>query len=113
MNTSETVISLLREIADPGIAKHSLRFFKTGPGEYAEVDKFLGLRVPDQRKIAHKHRNLSLEEVKKLLKSKLHEVRLTGLLILVYQYEKADSMLRYAIEKLPKEERDHYLKGKV
>ncbi|MCC5905227.1 MAG: DNA alkylation repair protein [Balneolaceae bacterium] len=97
MNTSETVISLLREIADPGIAKHSLSFFKAGPGEYAEGDKFLGVRVPDQRKIARKHRKLSLEEVKKLLKSELHEVRLTGLLILVYQYEKADSILQEKI----------------
>ena len=97
MNTSETVISSLREIADQGIAKHSLRFFKAGPGEYAEGDKFIGVRVPDQRKIARKHRNLSLEEIKKLLKSELHEVRLTGVLILVYQYEKADSILQEKI----------------
>ncbi len=89
MNANK-IISSLQEMADPGIAEHSLRFFKAGPGEYAEGDKFLGVRVPAQRKIARKNRNLPLAEVRKLLKSEFHEVRLTGLLILVCQYEKSD-----------------------
>ncbi len=90
MSTSEKVIQALQDLANPEIAEHSFRFFKAGPGEYAEDDKFLGVRVPDQRKIARKNRTLPLSEIQKLLQSDYHEVRLTGLFILVYQYEKAD-----------------------
>ena len=90
MSTSEKVIQVLQDLANPEIAEHSFRFFKAGPGEYAEDDKFLGVRVPDQRKIARKNRTLPLSEIQKLLQSDYHEVRLTGLFILVYQYEKAD-----------------------
>jgi 3-methyladenine DNA glycosylase AlkD len=91
MTRSKEIIGHLQSIADPDIASHSLRFFKAGPGEYAEGDRFLGVRVPAQRKLAKKYRNLSHDEVQKMLESEYHEVRLTGLLILVCQYEKADS----------------------
>lgn len=49
---AEAVIAELEDLKDLEKARHSERFFKTGPGEYAEGDKFLGIRVPDQRKIA-------------------------------------------------------------
>lgn len=65
------------------------RFFRTGPGEYGEGDQFIGVVVPDQRKIANKFWRLPLEDVELLLDSPLHECRLTSLLILVKQYEKA------------------------
>jgi len=65
------------------------RFFKSGPGEYAEGDKFLGVIVPDQRKIAKQYRDLPHNELDKLLNDPYHECRLTGVLILVGQYEKA------------------------
>ena len=90
MTTAQNVIQSLRNIASPEIAEHSFRFFKAGPDEYAEGDKFLGIRVPEQRKIARKNRQLPLSEIHKLLQSEYHEIRLTGLFILVYQYEKAD-----------------------
>jgi 3-methyladenine DNA glycosylase AlkD len=70
------------------------RFFKTQKGEYGEGDQFMGVTVPDQRKIARRYRELDFEEVEKLLASSIHEVRLTGLLILTYRYERADSKLR-------------------
>lgn len=91
MDNSIDIIDALRSIANPEVANHSMRFFKTGKGEYGEGDRFLGIRVPEQRKIARKHRDLPLDEVRTLLESEFHEVRLTGLLILVYQYEKADA----------------------
>ena len=65
------------------------RFFKAGPGEYAEGDRFLGVIVPDQRKIAKQFRDLPRQEINKLLDDPFHECRLTGLLILVGQYEKS------------------------
>lgn len=89
MPTSKDVIKALEEIADPEIAEHSGRFFKSGPGEYGEGDKFLGIRVPKQRAIAKKYKKLPLDEVSELLQSDFHEVRLTAIFILVYKYEKA------------------------
>ena len=83
------VIDQLQELSDPEIARHSQRFFKTGKGEYGEGDKFLGVRVPKQRAIAKRFKNLPLPETKILLESVYHEIRLTGLLILVYYYKKA------------------------
>lgn len=79
----------LRKLADPIKAKNYARFFKTGKGEYGEGDKFLGIVVPEQRKIAKKYQNLSLTILQRLLSSNMHEYRLTALFILVSQYKKA------------------------
>lgn len=66
------------------------KFFKAGPGEYAEGDVFISVSLPDQRKIAAKYRNLSLNDLRQLLRSPIHEERQTALIILCYQYKKAD-----------------------
>jgi len=65
------------------------KFFKTQKGEYGEGDIFIGLTVPKQRKIAKKYSNLSLSKIQQLLKSKIHEYRLTALLIICEKYKKA------------------------
>jgi 3-methyladenine DNA glycosylase AlkD len=70
-------------------AKVLKRFFKTGPKEYAEGDKFIGAQVPDIRKIACKHADLAQEAIISLLASPIHEERLLALLIWVAQFEKA------------------------
>lgn len=68
------------------------RFFKAGPGEYAEGDVFIGVTVPDQRKIVKEFWNkISLNEIGELLSSKIHEHRHTALLMLVAKYEKSKS----------------------
>jgi len=75
------------------------RYFKTGPGEYAEGDIFAGLTVPQSRKIVKANSDLSLEELQELIKSKIHEERLIALLILVEQYSKGDEKERNKIFK--------------
>lgn len=65
------------------------KFFRAHPGGYGEGDKFLGVVVPDQRRIAKKYKNLALSEIETLLKSKYHEERLTGLFILTIQFEQS------------------------
>lgn len=71
-------------------AKLLSRFFKTGIGEYGEGDIFWGLAVPTSRKIALKYKNISLSEISFLLKNKVHEVRLIGVLILINKYQKSN-----------------------
>tara|TARA_Y100001960_G_scaffold133950_1_gene142148 strand:- start:213 stop:911 length:699 start_codon:yes stop_codon:yes gene_type:complete len=79
----------IRALANKEIAKHSLRFFKTAKGEYGHGDIFLGVRTPQIRLIAKKHIGISTTEMKTLIKSKYHEERLLGLIILVNKYSKA------------------------
>lgn len=79
----------LQVFAAPEKAKILSRFFKTGKGEYGEGDVFIGVQVPYMRKVAKKYfKDISLNEVEKLLTSKIHEHRLTGLLILTYKFPK-------------------------
>ena len=90
----------LLELADKEIAAHSCRFFKTGPGQYGEGDKFLGIRVPVLRKIARSHRHLELSAAETLLHSPFHEIRLTALLILVERYKGGDAAVQQEIYEL-------------
>src|SRR3989344_1954187 len=78
----------IRLLANPIRAKHSLRFFKTGPGEYGEGDKFLGLTVPQCRQLVRKYKDLSLSDITELLHSEYHEERLIALLLLVHNFSK-------------------------
>lgn len=87
----------LRKYATKKRATNLSRFFKTGPGEYGEGDKFIGVTVSNCRKIVRKYKNLSLTQTQKLLNSKIHEERLIALLILVRQFEKANEITREKI----------------
>jgi 3-methyladenine DNA glycosylase AlkD len=83
--------------ADPARAKIMQNFFKTGPGEYAEGDVFLGLTVPQTRSVAKECRGLSLDDLAVLLESKFHEERLLALIVLTQQFERADEAGQKAI----------------
>ena len=86
-----------------------MRFFKTAPGEYGYGDEFLGLKVPETRKVVKAAKDIPLDEVPELLMSKWHEVRLCGLLILVDKFEKqATKRLENNIDAIKK--RDEILK---
>ena len=64
------------------------KFFKTGPGDYAEHDSFIGVPVPALRKIAKTHAELSFSTLQKLIQSKINEERLLALIILINRYQK-------------------------
>ena len=67
------------------------RFYKTGPGEYAEGDVFLGGTVPQTRTVAKNYKDLELVEVQKLFNSPFHEARLCAAIILNLQFKAAKS----------------------
>jgi 3-methyladenine DNA glycosylase AlkD len=90
----------LRKVSTRARAKISQSFFKTGPGEYGEGDRFLGAAVPELRKLSVKYDGLPRKDVTSLLRSRWHEERLLALLILVRQYGRADDADRHAIYKL-------------
>ena len=86
--TAKAMHEELMALGDPKIAEHSTRFFKSGPGEYGEGDKFIGLRVPVMRALARKYRDAPLKSFLSLLKSKWHEERLFAIFLLVQEYRR-------------------------
>lgn len=87
----------LRDLADPGTAAHSARFFKSGEGEYGEGDRFLGVRVPVVRKQVREFRDAPERAVLALLRSPFHEERLFAVLLMVDQYGRGDQDTRTRI----------------
>lgn len=89
MASAEAFERHLKSLAQPEYALQAQRFFKLGPGEYAEGDRFLGLRMPQLRNEMKAYRHLSLSDLAQLLHNPWHEIRMGAGLILVDQYEKA------------------------
>lgn len=87
----------LKSLASPEVAKSSARFFKTGPGQYAEGDIFIGIKVPTLRMVSREFRVLPLEDIETLLSSPIHEERHLALMILVLQAAKCDDAHRIAL----------------
>ncbi len=87
---AEDIRKRLLDLEDKEKAKTLQRFFKTGPGEYGEGDIFLGVMVPQLRKLSKEYGELDLGEVEALLKSSVHEERLLALLILIRKYIRGD-----------------------
>ena len=87
--TAEPVQAELVRLADPAQAAVLMRFFKTGPGEYAEGDRFRGLKTPQVRATVKRADALPLAEIARLVESPWHEDRATGLLIAVRRFERA------------------------
>jgi 3-methyladenine DNA glycosylase AlkD len=90
----------LRELANPERALASIRYFKTGPGQYGAGDRFLGNTVPDLRKVARQYGDLHKDEILKLLHSPIHEERLLALLILNLQFQRGTERQRKEIHRL-------------
>jgi len=87
--TAKQVLSALTALARPDKADFLPGFFQAIPGGYGEGDRFLGCIVPDQRQVAKRFRELPVTELRKLLQSPWHECRLTGVIILVDQFQRA------------------------
>jgi 3-methyladenine DNA glycosylase AlkD len=94
MTEFEAISSELRALSDPEKANFLPRFFKTGPGEYGEGDIFLGVVVPNVRKVAKTHKKASKKDITKLLSSAYHEDRLAALLIMIEQYRCGDEQTK-------------------
>jgi 3-methyladenine DNA glycosylase AlkD len=99
-NDPATIHRELNALASPSRARNLQWFFKTASGEYGAGDRFLGLRVPQLRKLAATHRAAPLGTVTRLLHSKWHEERMVALFILVRQYRAAGPTQRDAICRL-------------
>ena len=90
--TAKEVVNALKLVATEERRKANEWFFKTGKGEYGYGDIFLGVTVPNIRRIAKKFgQEISLQKLTELIRSPIHEVRLCALIILVNKYKKEDS----------------------
>ena len=98
--TIQKIKERLKQLANKEKAEVLQRFFKTGPGEYGEGDVFLGIKVPDLRKVAKDFQDISTEDVIVLLESAIHEERLLALLVLVRKYAKGNETAKNKIYRL-------------
>lgn len=88
--SASDVVRDLQEFIRRDKAEFLPGFFQCQPGGYGEGDRFLGVVVPDQRHVARKWVSLPDAEIRKLLRSKWHECRLTGVFILASRFEKSE-----------------------
>jgi 3-methyladenine DNA glycosylase AlkD len=90
MHTVADISRKLRKHADPSSVAILQRFFKTGPGQYGEGDRFIGVKVPGVRAVCRECRGAPLEAIETLLRSPIHEQRTLALLMLVDAFKHGD-----------------------
>ncbi|HUC90173.1 MAG TPA: DNA alkylation repair protein [Patescibacteria group bacterium] len=86
----DQVLAELDKYASPADAEFLQRFFKTGEGQYGAGDVFIGVRVPNTRRVARQFKDLSLPEIEALLDSPVHEMRLCAVIIMTEQAKRAN-----------------------
>ena len=89
MHSADDVIAAVAAVADPERAASSASFFKTGPGDYGEGDVFVGVRVPQLRRMAKQFKGIDSSAVRELLASKVHEHRHIALVLLRNEFERS------------------------
>lgn len=94
MPTAAAIEKHLRSLGNPQGAQSAARFFKTGPGQYGEGDRFLGLGAAALHRLAKENKDVPLTILEELLHSSWHEVRTLSLLVMVRQVAKAEDELR-------------------
>jgi 3-methyladenine DNA glycosylase AlkD len=97
--TAAEIQARLEAMGDADDARFLQRYFRTGPGEYGEGDRFLGIRVPALRRLIREYRGIPLREMETLLRSPWHEARLLALLLMVDAFARADDAGREAIHR--------------
>ncbi len=95
--TAQSIRTELAACADPQRAAHCLRFFKTGPGEYGEHDRFWGISMPQLRNLVRRRGALALRDAEDLLRDPIHEVRACALLFLYARFSRSDGDTRARI----------------
>lgn len=90
----------VRREANPEVAGRLQRFFKTGPGQYGEGDLFLGIRVPDLRRLAKAFQDVPVPVLPLLLASPYHEERMLALLLMIRSFERGDERDRERMYRL-------------
>lgn len=95
--THDIAMAELRQCGNPERARLVQKYFKTGPGEYGEGDIFLGITMPDARRLAKRFDQLPLPESLTLLRSPIHEARMLALLVFCRQYERGEQQLKEQI----------------
>ena len=90
----------LQQLGSKDKAKVLQRFFKTGPGEYGEGDVFIGVRVPELRRLVKEYPDITIKEVMQLLSSTIHEERFFALLMLVSKFSKGNETVKKRIYEL-------------
>ncbi len=98
--TAARIREKLQAMADPAQAVNLSRFFKAGPGQYGEGDRFIGVRVPQLRQLVRVFIGCPINEIKVLLKSPVHEERQLALLLLVRRFQLGGDREREAIYRL-------------
>lgn len=104
---ASALMAELHERADPELADRMRGFFRTQKGEYAEADRFLGIRVPVLRKMAAAHRSIHVHDAARLLRTPFHEARMLALLILIEQFRRGSEEERGVIYDLYLEHTEH------
>jgi 3-methyladenine DNA glycosylase AlkD len=97
---SADLAARLRQRADRSRVPALQRFFKTGPGEYAEGDVFIGVTVPDLRRVCRECRGAAIPDLLALLGSAVHEERLLALLLLVEAFRRGTDETKREIYRL-------------
>jgi 3-methyladenine DNA glycosylase AlkD len=90
----------MRALANPSGARGAERYFKTGPGQYGEGDRFLGVGLRDLRALSKEFRTLPIADLERLLESPWHEIRLLALVIMANRYPRAEAAEQLALFKL-------------
>ncbi|MGB2928669.1 MAG: DNA alkylation repair protein [Desulfobacterales bacterium] len=98
--TIKDIRKKLQQLGSEAKAKVLQRFFKTGPGEYGEGDVFIGVRVPELKKLVKEYPDITIKEVMQLLSSTIHEERFFALLMLVSKFSKGNETVKKRIYEL-------------
>ena len=101
MNFKEDLLKDLKKCKNEAFAKHHAKYFQTHKGGYGEGDFFWGLRVQQQRVISRRYwKDMNLKDIEELLRHKVHEVRLTALMVLIEKYKEADDNIKFDITRI-------------